>query len=294
MNTRFHPLANAFPLIQGEDFADLVEDIRKNGLQAPIVMYEGRILDGRNRWRACQELDVPHTERPYKGDDPAAYVWSSNAVRRQLTASQRAMAAAKLADLAKGSNQHVPVFRSEADTSPENGEAAQVRAPVTSMGDAAKVAKVGRRTVNEAKHVLDHGVPEVVEAVESGKLSVHAAQRVSQLPRAEQEQIMETVPTEEISRVVPTTRTARKLAAVPDSPASDDVLPRVVMSQQMAAKTAAQARARTKKWAENKEIIPDLDAEKLAAFLKDLRSERRAVDQLIKLIGIAQRPTGAE
>ena len=49
----FHPLADLFPLLEGEDFEQLVTDIRENGLYEPIVMLDGRILDGRNRYRAC-------------------------------------------------------------------------------------------------------------------------------------------------------------------------------------------------------------------------------------------------
>jgi ParB-like chromosome segregation protein Spo0J len=53
----FHPLAELFPLLEGEAFADLVEDIRANGL-LPTVLYEDKILDGRNRYRACQQAGV--------------------------------------------------------------------------------------------------------------------------------------------------------------------------------------------------------------------------------------------
>ena len=46
---QFHPLANLFPLIEGDEFAALVEDVRANGLLVPIVLHEGMILEGRNR-----------------------------------------------------------------------------------------------------------------------------------------------------------------------------------------------------------------------------------------------------
>ena len=52
----FHPLANVFPLLAGEEFDALVADIQASGLREAIWLYEGQILDGRNRYRACQAL----------------------------------------------------------------------------------------------------------------------------------------------------------------------------------------------------------------------------------------------
>jgi len=93
-NIPFHPLSNMFPLMQGEEFDALVEDIRKNGQREPIVLYQGKVLDGRNRHNACLAAEVGlkiskhEDDCPYIGD-PAAYVISKNIRRRHLTAEQK-------------------------------------------------------------------------------------------------------------------------------------------------------------------------------------------------------------
>jgi len=97
----FHPLASLFPLMEGEEFDALVADIKKNGQREPIVLYQGKILDGRNRYRACLAAGVglnlsKHEDNsPYIGN-PVAYVISKNVHRRHLTAEQKRELIAKL------------------------------------------------------------------------------------------------------------------------------------------------------------------------------------------------------
>lgn len=83
-----HPAAESFPLMDPERFEELKQDIRANGLRLPIVLCDGKILDGRNRYRACRELGIALRTEQAAGD-PWAYVWSVNGERRDLVAEQR-------------------------------------------------------------------------------------------------------------------------------------------------------------------------------------------------------------
>src|SRR5947209_6736957 len=88
---KHHPLADFFPLMDGSEYQALVEDIGTRGLINPIIMLDGMILDGRNRYRACIDAGVPVRTENFTGNDPLGWVMSANVRRRYLNESQRAM-----------------------------------------------------------------------------------------------------------------------------------------------------------------------------------------------------------
>lgn len=85
-----HEAAELFPLMVGAEFQELVNSIKANGLLKPIELYGGMLLDGRNRYKACQEAGVPHRfiDIP-ETTDPFEYVWAINAERRHLAQGQK-------------------------------------------------------------------------------------------------------------------------------------------------------------------------------------------------------------
>ena len=174
----FHPVADIFPLMEGQAFLDLCDDIEENGLREPIWLCENRIIDGRNRYRACKEVGATPSYREYEGDLAGLipFVLSLNLHRRHLSEGQRAMVAAKVAnlthgqraDLARDANLHVlPVTRDEA----------------------AGLLNVSPRSVATAKSVLESAKPETIKAVESGGMAPSLAAKVIELPEEDQELI---------------------------------------------------------------------------------------------------------
>src|SRR3954469_86090 len=107
MSLSFHPIADLFPLMGDAELADLANDIRSHGLHQPVVLHsDGSILDGRNRYRACESIGIEPDYETYTGDDPLGYVVSRNLYRRHLDDSQRSVVAAKIATMRLGDNQH--------------------------------------------------------------------------------------------------------------------------------------------------------------------------------------------
>ncbi len=84
-----HPLAENYPLLEGEQYEAFKADIAANGCHNPIWLYRGQILDGRNRYRACRELGIEPTFAEYDGDDLAGFVISQNEHRRHLDHERR-------------------------------------------------------------------------------------------------------------------------------------------------------------------------------------------------------------
>jgi ParB-like chromosome segregation protein Spo0J len=86
-----HAISLRFRSMNEAEFAALVADIRTNGLREPIVLYEGQILDGRHRYRACWDAGVEPRFELFEGDAKAAgaLAESLNVHRRHLTIAER-------------------------------------------------------------------------------------------------------------------------------------------------------------------------------------------------------------
>jgi N6-adenosine-specific RNA methylase IME4 len=170
----FHEIANLFPMMQPDELSDLVDDIKQNGLIEPIVLYEEKILDGRNRYLACGEAGVkPHYEY-YKGDEPVSYVVSKNLHRRHLNKSQEAGVAWKAKPmLAKEARKRMTAginqYSSPVELIPE-GEKGRSR---DAAGD---MFGVSGRYVDEFGKI-EQEAPEYVEPIMQGEITITKAKR---------------------------------------------------------------------------------------------------------------------
>lgn len=172
----FHPVANIFPLMSGKDFEELTEDIRANGLHESIWLYEGKIIDGRNRYLACVAADITPTYRTWDGRGSlVSFVVSLNLHRRHLTVSQRAVVSLDV----------MPMLEAEAKerynaTVGRPSKLVEIFPPITAPGKArehaAAMFDVNSRYIQDAKK-LQSVAPDLVDRIRGGELSIGEAKR---------------------------------------------------------------------------------------------------------------------
>jgi hypothetical protein len=170
---QFHELAGIFPLMTEENLTALKNDIAKNGQIEPIWIYDGRIIDGRNRYNALESLGIEPKVIEWQGEekDLLGFVVSLNLHRRHLNESQRGIVAGKLANL-------------------ENGKRPTPIDVGVTQAEAAELLNVSVKSVQRAKKVIEKAIPELTEKVSQGEVAVSTAAVIADLPKKEQSEIV--------------------------------------------------------------------------------------------------------
>ena len=170
-----HPLSEIFPRMEDAGLAALAEDIKDSRLKEPIWLFEDKILDGNNRYRACLKISYRFKETDFRQfdpktqGDPLTFVVSANLHRRHLNESQRAAIAATLVTTKLGYNRY----------------SRAVQSGITNAA-AANLLGVSEATVKMAKAVADKAAPEIFEKVQKGELRLGAVSRVVRKPKSQQ------------------------------------------------------------------------------------------------------------
>lgn len=161
MNYKQHPLSAAFPAMHADEYQALCDSIGNIGVQNPVTLFEGMVIDGWHRYTAAksQFLECPMIE--LGSVDPRDFVIAQNNSRRNLTPSQRAMAVTSVYgwhSVGKISN-CAPVHNNN-----KTGK------------ELAALAGVSLRTINDAKTAQKSGF---TEAVKAGAITVKEAASIA-------------------------------------------------------------------------------------------------------------------
>lgn len=165
-----HPLSAAFPAMAAEDFLSLKDSIANIGVQNPITLFEGMVIDGWHRFTAANEVGMSCPSVELGDIDPRDFVLAQNKARRHVTQAQLAMAVTAV-------HAWNPVGKPKSGT----------ECPITkTTAQLAEIAGASERTIKQAKAVQSKGVAEVQDAVKKGEIGLPKAAKIAQLPKEDQ------------------------------------------------------------------------------------------------------------
>jgi ParB-like chromosome segregation protein Spo0J len=167
MTYKAHPLADIFPIMEGQELKEFIANIKNNGLQDPIILCDGKILDGRNRYHACIVAGVEPRFENYNGNDPVDFVVIKNLQRRHLTPIQKAELANTIANIRNGENRYTISRSAPAPTLK------------ISQKKAAKMVGASDRTMRLVKSIKERD-PELHAMVVAGKIPAKKAAEIIQ------------------------------------------------------------------------------------------------------------------
>ena len=197
---KFHDAADIFPMMTDEETSGLYDSIDEQGQINPIEIYEGKVLDGRNRYLTCLKLGIePDTiDVTDEVKDPVAHVLAQNLHRRHLSQAQLSMVGARSKEVyARLAKERMKAGGGDKKSAKARGKSGETNCshPIANQGksreQAGAAVGVSGQSVDRATHVLNNGVPGLAEAVDANKLSISTASDISKLPKKQQTEIVE-------------------------------------------------------------------------------------------------------
>src|SRR4029077_4006436 len=164
--------------MEGADYIAHKASVKQEGLLDAITLFEGKVLDGRNRERACEETKTePRYEELPAGTNPYSFVIAKNLHRRHLNEAQRAFIAAELSNMQRGGDKKSRKYQS-------------ANRPIDFIDQpaAAEEMQVSERQVRRAKKVKAKGIPELRQAVEKEEVSLGVAEHIATVVPPEQQE----------------------------------------------------------------------------------------------------------
>lgn len=189
MKYELHPLCTFFPRMTGAEFDALRDDIKENGLKNPIVIHDGMILDGGNRYKACVEAGVDPVFIKYDGADIAAFVLSMNMHRRHLSQGQYAAIVSSMQNWEQ-SHPSIKLSKDGCNDAPLSTVADRAAKSGASTRTQQMADKVAKADPDLAKKVA-HGEMSLLKAIKQITPQKNKPQKKTQEENKEKEQIQQ-------------------------------------------------------------------------------------------------------
>lgn len=152
------------PQLTLEEYQQLEKNLVRDGCREPLVVWNGTIIDGHNRYKICRKREIEFQVKEMEFDDrQAAIEWIilNQFGRRNLPAFQRGALALRLK----------PIIQEKAkENQIKSGGAVRQKSaqPVKTRDELAKLAGVSHDTIEKVETIQKEGTPEQIERAKKG------------------------------------------------------------------------------------------------------------------------------
>lgn len=161
-------LKSLIPPLSEEEFKQLEENIKNEGCRDALVIWQGTIVDGHNRYKICQQNGIAYKteEKEFADrDEVAEWIIRNQFGRRNLSLAQRSELAMKL----KPAIQKKAKENHAANGGDKKAARQKSNTPkIDTYDELAKIAGVSSDTIRKTEKILDKGTPEQIERARKG------------------------------------------------------------------------------------------------------------------------------
>lgn len=235
--------AALIPPLTDDEFSRLEQSILLEGCRDPIIIWDGVIIDGHNRFRICTAHNIPFNTQNISFDSrDEAMLWmlQNQLARRNLNDFQRIEIVRKYEHVVKAQAKARQGTRTDLPTSEKNfsnvehsgrelSGVGQPQKATRATQELGAMAGVSHKTYEHATAIIDNAPVEVLDAVRSQAVSIHAGYQATKLPPEAQADISHRIREGENPRKV-VAEAVKRPQRYSISPKRDDVRKALVLS----------------------------------------------------------------
>lgn len=165
------------PPLSGDEFKQLKENILRDGIQDPLKIWQGILIDGHNRYEIAQSYGLEFTTIEMQfatRDDVKFWIIKNQLGRRNLSLYDRSILALKLKPViaAKAKAKQLSTLKQNAETVSQKSDE---REELSTKKEIAKAAGVSHDTIAKVERIEQQATPEIKAALKTGKISINGA-----------------------------------------------------------------------------------------------------------------------
>ncbi len=186
MNIKINEVLRSYidPLTEIE-FAALERSLLAEGCRDALVLWGDVLIDGHNRYAICRQHGISFKTLQNTSfeaiDDVLLWMIDNHLARRSVSNFQRGVLALRKKDIVSAK---IALQMSKLESAPSHSESAP--SPLSTREDVAKEARLSSKTIVQIEKIQRGATLELVDAVRSGTISIHAAATISSLSEAQQ------------------------------------------------------------------------------------------------------------